>query len=212
IDNGEAALKLSRDAGSANLALYGYWGAWKNPYGFSPADSVVGTPSHYYYPALNAYGASVRGSLFGGVAWVEGGWYDSADDRDGDDPLVPNSEARAMAGYERQWWSDFTGGAQVYWEGVQDYRASEYVKDENYTLLTVRLTQLLRYQTVKLSVFTFYSPSDEDAYARLAVGYDYTDELNLTVGANLFQGDDPRTLFAMNEDNSNAYVRVRYSF
>jgi hypothetical protein len=46
----------------------------------------------------------------------------------------------------------------------------------------------------------------------LSVGYDYTDEVNLTVGANLFQGEDPRTLFGMNEDNSNAFVRVRYSF
>jgi hypothetical protein len=71
---------------------------------------------------------------------------------------------------------------------------------------------MLRYQTVKLSAFAFYSPSDEDAYVRLAVGYDYTDELNLTVGANLFQGSDERTLFGMNEDNSNAFLRVRYSF
>ena len=211
-ENGETALRLSRAVGSMNLALYGYHGFWKNPFGFSPPDTSVGTGGHFYYPALNAYGASARGSLLGGVAWVEGGWYDSADDRDGVDPYIPNSEARAMAGYERQWWSDFTGGAQFYWEGVQDYHPIEYVKDENYTLVTLRLMQMLRYQTVTLSAFTFYSPSDEDAYVRLSVGYKYTDELNLTLGANLFQGNDDRTLFGMNEDNSNAFLRVRYSF
>ena len=208
-DNGEVALRLSRDIGRANLAFYGYHGFWKTPLGMS----APGTPSaSFYYPTLGAYGASVRGGIFGGVGWLEGGWYDSADDRDGVDPLVPNSEGRAMAGYERQWWSDFTGGAQFYWEGVQDYRPGEYIKDENYTLATLRLLQLLRYQTIQLSTFTFYSPSDRDAYARLSVGYDYSDDLNLTVGANLFQGEDERTLFGMNEENTNAYLRVRYSF
>jgi hypothetical protein len=212
MENGETALRLSRDIGRYNLAFYGYWGFWKNPYGFAPPDTSTGAGSYFYHPQLDVYGASARGGLFGGVAWMEGGWYESRDDQDGVDPFVPNSEARAMAGYERQWWSDFTGGAQVYWEGVQDYRAGEYVKDENYTLFTLRLMQMLRYQTVKLSAFTFYSPSDEDAYLRLSAGYDYTDELNLTLGANLFQGDDERTLFGMNEDNSNAYLRIRYSF
>jgi len=212
IENGETALRLSRAVGRVNLALYGYWGFWKNPYGFSLPDSTTGSPPYFYYPQLNVYGASMRGGLFGGVTWIEGGWYDSVDDRDGVNPFIPNSEIRAMAGYERQWWSDFTGGLQFYWEGVQDYQAREYVKDENYTLVTLRLMQMLRYQTVKLSAFTFYSPSDEDAYVRLSVGYDYSDELNLTLGANLFQGNDQRTLFGMNEDNSNAFLRVRYSF
>jgi hypothetical protein len=212
IENGETALKLGRSVGRFNLALYGYHGFWKNPYGFVPPDSTTGSPGAFYYPTLNVAGASARGGLFGGVVWIEGGWYDSADDRDGDNPLVPNSEARAMAGYERQWWSDFTGGAQFYWEGVQDYVPAESVKEENHTLVTLRLTQMLRYQTVTLSAFTFYSPSEEDAYLRLSAGYQYTDELNLTVGANLFQGDDPRTLFGMNEDNTNAYLRVRYAF
>jgi hypothetical protein len=206
VENGEVALRLSRDIGRVNLAFYGYYGFWKSPVGFSPPDTAAAASPFFYYPALRVYGASVRGPLFGGIAWAEGGWYDSADDRDSVDPYAPNSEARAMAGYERQWWSDFTGGAQFYWEGVQDYREDEYA------LLTLRLLQMLRYQTVQLSAFTFYSPSDDDAYVRLSVGYNYTDEVNLTFGANLFGGESDRTLFGMNEDNSNAYLRVRYSF
>lgn len=212
IENGETAVRLSRDLGRWNLGFYGYWGRWKSPVGFSPPDTSRAVQGAFHHPGLNVYGTSVRGGLFGGVAWAETGWYDSADDRDCNLPFVPNSEARAMAGYERQWWSDFTGGAQVYWEGVQEYRAGEYVKDENYTLVTLRLMQMLRYQTLKLSAFTFYSPSDEDAYVRLSAGYDYTDELAFTVGVNLFQGSGERTLFGMNEDNSNSFLRMRYSF
>lgn len=208
-DNAELAVRMSRYVGNLNLALYAYRGFWKSPVGVRrvPTDQI-----QFYHPELRAYGASARGGLFGGVGWAEGAFYHSSEDCDGDDPLVPNSEIRAMGGYERQWWSDFTGGAQLYWEGVQDYVGAEYVKDENRLLATLRLTQLRRYQTVELSGFVFWSPTDEDAYVRLLVGYDYSDQLNLALGTNLFTGPDERTLFGMNEDNSNIYARVRFTY
>ena len=218
LENGELAVRASRYLGGFNLAGYVYRGFWKSPMGALTTQSGI---SGFYHPELRVYGASARGGFQGGVAWLEGGYYDSSEDPDGTDPFVPNSEIRAMAGYERQWWSDFTGGAQVYWEGLQDYEDYKRIqqvhfgedgKDENRVLLTLRLMQMMRYQTVKLSAFTFYSPTDEDAYVRLGVTYDYTDQLQLNVGSNLFQGSDNRTLFGMNEDNSNVFGRVRYSF
>jgi len=210
VGNGELALRISRYFGSVNLALYGYRGFWKSPQGAqsSAAGDIVG----FYHPELRSYGASARGGLFGGVGWVEGAFYDSNEDMDGTNPLIPNSELRAMGGYERQWWSDFTGGAQIYWESVQDFVDEHYIKDENRILLTLRCTQMMRYQTLKLSGFGYWSPSDEDGYLRLLVGYDYSDQLNLTLGTNIFGGSDDRTQFAMHQDNSNVYARVRFNF
>ncbi|MCA9756328.1 MAG: hypothetical protein KDA27_11050 [Candidatus Eisenbacteria bacterium] len=211
LENGELAVRISRYLGGFNLAGYVYRGFWKQPNAMMV--TVEGVPTGFYHPELRVYGASARGGFQGGVAWVEGGYYDSSEDPDGILPTVPNSELRAMAGYERQWWSDFTGGAQVYWEGVQDFVENPMdPKEENRVLLTLRLMQMLKYQTVKLNAFTFYSPTDEDAYVRLGVTYDYTDQLQLNVGANLFSGSDNRTLFGMNEDNSNVFGRVRFSF
>ena len=128
-----------------------------------------------------------------------------------------------MVGYERQWWSDFTGGMQFYWEGMLDHaKAREaldaafgpdaFLKDENRTLITARLMQMLRYQTVTATVFGFYSPSDADAYLRLSLAYDYSDQLKLTVGSSLFIADDTRTLFGMNDENDSVYARARFSF
>ena len=236
LDNGEFAMRLNRYFGSWNAAAYGYVGFWKAPQGALPDPGGQGI-SQFYHPELNVWGGSLRGPFFGGVAWAEGAYYDSREDEEGMlDLLVPNSEIRAMAGFERQWWSDFTGGLQFYWEGMQDYDRTVaarqaridqlvsggadrdylerqfYLEDENRTLLTLRLTQLFRYQTVHASFFGFYSPSDEDAYVRLALAYDYSDQLKLTVGANVFTGDDERTLFGMNEQNDNVYGRVRFSF
>lgn len=234
LGNGEFALRAQRYVGSWSWAAYGYVGFWKTPQG-ALADGS-GALVNFYHPELNVWGASTRGTLFGGVAWAEGGYYDSREDADGADLFVPNAELRAMAGYERQWWSDFTGGLQFYWEGMQDYDAAVearaqaieggvaggadrdmleqmlYLKDENRTLFTLRLTQMFRLQTVNASFFTFYSPSDEDAYVRFSVAYDYTDQLKLTVGTNVFAGNDERTLFGMNEDNDNLFARARFTF
>lgn len=234
LGNGEFALRAQRYVGSWGWAAYGYVGFWKTPQG-GIADAS-GALVNFYHPELNVWGASGRGPLFGGVAWAEGGYYDSREDEDGSNLFVPNSELRAMAGYERQWWSDFTGGLQFYWEGMQDHDAAAlareqaiegavangedraaveqqlFLKDENRTLLTLRLTQLFRLQTVNASFFAFYSPSDEDAYVRFSVAYDYSDQLKLTVGTNVFAGNDERTLFGMNEDNDNVYARARFTF
>lgn len=238
LKNGEAAVRLNRYFGSWNWSLYGYEGFWKQPLAFAPDtfDMTTGR-ANVVHPKLGAYGASARGPLFGGVAWVEGGYYDSRDDDAAMDAFVPNSELRAMVGFERQWWSDFTGGLQFYWEGMQDHdeavaaRAATidrfasdfgfdrellerafYIKDENRTLVTLRLRQQFLLQTLTAGLFTFYSPSDEDMYLRASLAYDYTDQLKLTVGANLFTADDTRTLFGMHEDNDNVYGRVRFTF
>jgi len=221
LKNGELALRLNRYLGSINLAAYGYVGFWKSPQGLLLDGG--GAPTAFFYPRLNVYGASARGGALGGVLWLEGGYYDSRDDLGGGKPNLPNSELRAMAGYERQWWSDFTGGMQVYWEHMMDHAKARrsldevfgpnaYLKDEDRLLLTLRLRQMMLYQTLTLSVFTFYSPTDKDTYTRLAASYQYTDEISLTVGGNVFYGKDNRTLLGMNDSNDNVFARLRYAF
>jgi hypothetical protein len=233
LGNGEFALRAHRNVGNWNWAAYGYVGFWKTPQGALAGPEGI---EAFFHPELHVWGASVRGPLFGGVSWAEGGYYDSREEDDGSNVFVPNSEIRGMVGYERQWWSDFTGGLQFYWETMQDHDVAAlarqqaidqavagggdrseleqqfYLKDETRTLFTLRLMQLLRQQTVNASFFAFYSPSDEDSYVRLSLAYDYSDQIRLTVGANLFVGDDERTLFGMNQDNDNAYARLRLTF
>ncbi|RKZ14327.1 hypothetical protein DRQ53_11795 [bacterium] len=240
LGNGELSVKLNRYVGSWNWALYGYVGRWKQPLGAVP--DMVAPPvdpsglTSFYYPELNVWGASTRGGLFGGVASVEAGYYDSREDGSGDNVFVPNSEIRAMAGYERQWFTDFTGGLQFYAESMMDYGTAVdarqafidqavsggadeatvedqfFLKDELRTLVTLNLRKQWLYQTLTTSAFIYYSPSDVDSYTRLVVSYALNDEVTLTTGANLFTADDPRTMFGMNDTNDNIYARVRYGF
>ncbi len=84
--------------------------------------------------------------------------------------------------------------------------------DEMRYLVTTRLTQLVYYENVILSLFIFYSPSDEDWHVRPTVSFKYSDTISFATGANLFSGTKNYTLFGQFEDNNNAYARVRYYF
>ena len=207
-EDGEFALRLYRNIGGIETALYGYRGFWKTPEGMD------GATARLIHPPLAVYGASVRGPLLGGIGNIEVGYYDSRDDREGDNPLLRNSEYRLLAGYEKELASDFTGGVQYYLEWMRDYdlyrpAAAPFAKDEYRHVLTLRLTRLLLNQTLRLSFFAYYSPSDRDGFLRPAVHYKLTDRWAVTAGANIFPGSDDHTFFGQFKQNDNVYAGLR---
>ena len=142
LSDGEVALRLYRYLGSFQLTGYFSHGYYKAPMGVDMTRGVM------YHPELNTYGASVRGPLWSGVLSAEYGYYDSSEDGAGNDPLVPNSQHRYLFGFERQWWTDFTAGAQYYGEFMADhdrYTGSLFPGmpefDELRQVLTLRLTR-----------------------------------------------------------------------
>jgi hypothetical protein len=212
-DDDELSVRISKNLGSYELALYGYDGFWKSPVGMDPATGKA------LFPKLAVYGASLRGGLGKGLFTVEAGYYDSKEDRDGNDPLLPNSEWRLLLGYERELGRDFSGGIQYYLEYMEEHEdflaslpAGQKGRDEDRHVITLRLTKLAFNLNLTLSLFTFYSPSDEDLYARSIIKYKLTDAWLLTVGGNLFTGRKDNTFFGQFEKNSNLYAGVRYSF
>ncbi len=210
--DGELALRVSKNIRGTEVALYGYRGFWKTPEGMNPVSVTL------YYPELTVYGASIRSTLFGGIGNIEIGYYDSREDREGDDPFVRNSEFKVLAGFERELMRNFTGGIQYYCEWIADYHAyrrslvAQPGKDEYRHLLTVRLTRLMMNQNLRLSFFGYYSPSDQDAYLRPKAHYKLTDQWAVEVGSNIFLGTDDHTFFGQFKDNTNAYGSVRWGF
>lgn len=213
-DDDELALRAYRNVEAYEVAAYSYFGYWKSPGGQQGGFAT--------FPPLHVYGASVRGPVAAGIGNVEIGYMDSRDDRDGADPAVKNSEWRVLVGYEQdlsELASDFTVGVQYYLEHMQDYDA--YLaslpagipeRDEDRHVLTLRLTKLMLQQNLELSLFSYYSPSDEDAFIRPRVSYAVTDAWDVTAGANLFVGRHPHTFFGQFQNNTNVYGAVRYSF
>lgn len=215
-ENGEFAFRLNRRIRSYTTALYFYKGFYKNPVGISVVDGMM-TP---IYPELNLYGASVRGPLTGGIFWLEGGYYDSRQDAGGGDPMMPNSSATGLIGFERQVASNLTANAQWQVDVMFDWAtyqgqqsaAGGFVRDEVRHLITSRVTKLMYDELLTLSMFVFYSPTDEDGYLKTSADYKHTDELSIAVGANIFDGRHEATEFGQFAKNDNVYMKFTYGF
>lgn len=220
-DEDEMALRFYRNIGSAEVAAYYFNGYWKTPEG---QDSVTG---NYIFPKLQVYGASFRTPIASGIMSMEIGYYDSEDDK-GDDPYIRNNEFRYLIGYEQEVFKNFTTGFQYYGERMDDYRDYKVtlpigmpVKDRTREVWTLRLTQMLMKQKLILSLFNYYSPTDDDGYIRPKITYKPNDKFSFEVGGNIFWGkeddltsggDEQTTFFGQLEDNSNIFGAVRYNF
>lgn len=218
LGNTELAIRAYRDIAGFDASLYAYRGFWRQP-SMMPDNPVEPTGLTLFYPKLSAYGASLQGRALDGVLSLEAGYYDSREDRNGANPMIPNSQTRFLIGYQRQIWEDFTIGVQYYGEYMHDY--SKYVKnipqgfpleDELRQLVTVRLTQFLMHQTLKLSFFAFYSPSDGDYMLNPEIKYNFSDHIWAAWGANVFGGDKGWTQFGQMDRNDNVYMQFRYEF
>ena len=84
--------------------------------------------------------------------------------------------------------------------------------DKLHQLITLRLTQMLKYNTLRLSLFSFYSPDDEDYFIIPEMRYNISDSLWTEVGFNLFGGKDSRTFFGQFDKNDNLFATLRYEF
>ena len=126
---------------------------------------------------------------------------------------------RYLIGYTQKIGRDFTLGLQYYIEHLQDFcqykdnlPAGQPARDEFRHLTTVRLTKLLMNQDLRLSLFTYFSPSDKDVYMRPNINYVVDDNLTVETGANVFFGDYPQTFFSQFQNDTNIYMGFRYNF
>ncbi len=208
-DGPEAAARAYRMVRGYEVAFYGYSGFWKSPAGATPEGEAD-------FPALNVWGASVRGPLAGGISNAELAYYDSRDDRRGNNPLVDNSEWRFLLGHEREIATKLNLGLQWYAEWMMDYDAFQRnapptapAADELRQVLSLRLTKLLLRDDLSLGGIVFYSPTDADAFVRLTGSYQWNDFWRFDLGANLFSGREDDTFYGQFQDNSSVYAAVR---
>ena len=218
LENTELAARVYRDVGGFDASLYLYRGFLRQPSAL-PDNPLAPTRLTFFYPKLSEYGASLQGRALDGVLSLEAGYYDSRQDRSGTDPMVPNSQTRFLIGYQRQIWEDFTAGLQYYGEYMSDY--SEYAKNlppgfpkerKLHELVTLRLTQFMIHQTLRLSFFSFYSPSDGDYMLNPEVKYNFSDHIWGAAGSNIFGGGEKWSQFGQLDKDDNVYIQFRYEF
>jgi hypothetical protein len=78
-------------------------------------------------------------------------------------------------------------------------------------VLTLRLTQLLLHQTLRLGVFAAGSPSEGDWYVNPEANYQVTDAISAGLGFNIFGGPS-WSPYGQFKNDSNVHAVVRYAF
>ena len=212
-ENGELALRIYQTHNNIEWALYAYRGFYKQPTGFDPSSGKN------IFPSLSAYGASVRAPVHSGIGNIEMVYYDSRDDRDGTDPLKPNSQWQLLLGYEQELITRLTVSAQYYLQVLMDHHqlkahspTPQFEPNKRHHTLTSRLTYRMQQDKLRLSLFVFYSPDNKDGYLLPSVNYRYNDSWSLTAGGNWFFGDEKHTFFGQLQDNNNVYTRLTYHY
>ncbi|MBI4689798.1 MAG: hypothetical protein HY754_05985 [Nitrospirae bacterium] len=218
LENTEVAVRAYRDIAGFDASLYFYRGFFRQPW-TTPDNPMNPTKLTLFYPKLSVYGISIQGRAFEGVLSLEGGYYDSRQDRGGTDYTVPNSQTKFLIGYQRQLWEDFTIGLQYYNEYMHDYSEYErnlpagFPRERNlHQLTSLRLTQFLVHQTFRLSFFSFYSPSDGDYLLNPEIKYNFSDNIWAAAGGNIFGGGEEWSQFGQLDKNDIVYLQARYEF
>ncbi|MCL5023226.1 MAG: hypothetical protein M1497_07645, partial [Nitrospirae bacterium] len=218
LGNTEIAFRAYRDIAGFDASVYFYQGFFRQP-SMMPDNPSMPTRLTLFFPKLSVYGASLQGRALDGVLSLEAAYYDSRDNRSGTNPVIPNSQTRFLIGYQRQMWEDFTIGLQYYAEYMHDY--TEYKANlpmgfpqnrKLNQLVTVRLTQFFMNQTMRLSWFSFWNPSEGDYLLIPEIKYNFSDHVWAALGANIFGGHKEWTQFGQLNKNDNVYVQVRYEF
>jgi len=210
--NGEFSLRLFRTVAGREYAVYVYRGFFKQPRALTTTLEPVFAP-------MNSFGASLRRPAGPGLLNAEVSYYESRNDRSGTDPFMPNSQFRLLAGYEWEAKPNFTVGLQYYLEWTLDHTAlmensswPQFEPDEYRHLLTNRLTYRAGLDKYTWSLFTFFSPTDQDVYLRPVFTYRHSDQWSVTTGANLFGGNHQHTFFGQLQDAGNVYLRLRFNY
>ena len=204
--------RIQKEIGGVEIAGYGYHGYWKSPGGFAP------TAGHYTFPSLNVYGLSIEGSIAGGILAIEGGFYDSSEDRDGLNPFINNSEFRWLAIYNRDLGNNFSLGLQYYSEIMNDHdnhvtsitNLGGTPEEKTQDWLTIRLTKLVNKQRINLSLFTFYGVQAQDGYLRPNISYQLSDFWKIDFGGNIFLGRNDPTFWNQFQFNNNVYLGLKW--
>jgi hypothetical protein len=217
-ENTELALRLYRRFLGFDTSFYAYRGFWRSP-GVILNDPANPTGVTYFYPELSVFGMSAQGNGFGGLLSLEGGYYDSRDDRRGTNPLVSNSQFRFLVGYQRQLSENVNLGLQYYTEIMADHEAyldslpeGSPEQEEYRDTVTLRLERFLKYHTWKITFFGFFSPAERDYLLQPSIFHKFSDEFALTFGANIFGGEEKTSFLGQFDRNDNVYLSARFDF
>ena len=115
-----------------------------------------------------------------------------------------------------QWYQEQMLQYDEYEEAVLTYfpQNYDYHKKEQHNTYTTRLTCKAQQETLYINLFTYQQPDDKDAFTKLGITKQLNNNLEMVIGANIFNGQDhyEDREFGMLKDDDNMFARIKYNF
>ena len=146
-----------------------------------------------------AYGIRGEGALFlGGYTYT--------------DVLRPEEKdyLRYVIGVDRIFGENLYVNLQLVQKIIFDYDG-DLLEDQVQNMLTLNFNKKYFNDTLIPDVSVSYNINDGDFFISPKVTYKYTDTLEFTLGANIYNGD-PYTMFGLFEHNDQFYLEIKYHF
>ena len=105
--------------------------------------------------------------------------------------------------------NDWSVTAQLTGDGILNHD-DRLADPAHATMATLNVSKEILHQTLTLSNMVYWSIDDSEIFDRIKAEYEIRDGLHCSAGADIFRGDDGR--YGVYEDNSQVWVKVKYSF
>lgn len=216
LSSGELHLRVDRQIGRWETALYGFRGFTGTPEGVREVDGEA-TPFH---PQMAAVGLSLRGPVLSGLGWLEAAYENIREEGAGVDPQLPPDRWVTLAGYRwnptptRTFMVQGSAIGQVDADRLRETWAEmdpDHPQGERAHLrLQGNVTESFRADRMQVGVRLLWGVTEEEAHWRLRLGYDISDDLIFEARYHGFAGDHPAGRFGLLRDHDLVSLRLRY--
>lgn len=177
----------------------------------SPVLNTLNIRPEYHRLTLGggSFSTQIKSVIFRGEAAYYNGKYFQTEDLQAIDALVEKDYLHYVLGLDFNIKS-IKFSTQFIQQYILDYKPGMISKETENTLTFLARADLLR-ETLHLELFSYIGLSNEDAFIRPKITYDYDDSFSVLLGANVFVGDE-NGRFGQYKDNSMIYAKIKYNF
>ena len=123
--------------------------------------------------------------------------------------LISRDVIRTLLGLDWYPGGEWTLTGQLSYTSILKY-CEELSCEQHNVLATLGISKKLLHSTLLLSTFGYMDLSNKGFFNRTSIDYSLSDPIHLCAGVDLFGGDGG--MFGVYKDNSEVWVKVKYSF
>ncbi len=211
LENSEYAVRISlfTSGFDAAASCFRTWDDFPVMHRYTEGGTVHWEPRYHRTTFCGAeFSVPVGETVIRGEAGLITGRY--FQDTQSEDLTVERDQIKALLGVDWYPGCNWTASVQLADSWLPDH--TETINEEEHTVLgTLMVSRQFARQTLEVKNMVYIGITEEDLYNQLSVLYHVTDALEASIGADIFAGPDD-TDFGRYEHNTQAFMKVRYSF